>query len=113
MLRNEKKLSKTRATKEKNHNNWEGSKDSEHYPLSDVPGGSKGKECGHAGVRGQQKDGETKEWEQNDFRKAQEDDEDGKTMENRKEEGRKITGWECDRRPFDPDALTGEGKRNG
>jgi hypothetical protein len=36
-----------------------------------------------------------------------------KPMENRNEEGRKIIGWECDRRPFDPDALTGEGKRNG
>ena len=108
-----KKLSKTRATMAKNHNNREESKDSEHYPLSDVPGGSKGKKGAHAGVWGKQKDGETKEWEQNDFRKAQEDDEDGKTMENRKEEGRKTTGWECDRRPSAPDALMGEGKRNG
>jgi hypothetical protein len=90
----------------KNHNN-------EHYPCSDVPRGGEGKKGAHAGVQGKQKYRETKEWEQNDFRKAQEDDEDGKTMENRNEEGRKIIGWECDRRPFDPDALTGEGKRNG
>jgi hypothetical protein len=34
-------------------------------------------------------------------------------MEIRKEEGRKIIDWECNRRPFDPDALMGEGKRNG
>jgi hypothetical protein len=33
-----------------------------------------------------------KEWEQNYFQKAQEDDEEGKKMENRKEEGRKE-GW--------------------
>ncbi len=97
----------------KNHNNEEGSKDPEHYPLSDAPGEGKGKQGAHAGVRGKQQVGETKEWEQNDFWKAQEDDEDGKTMENRKEEGRKTTGWECDRRPFYPGALTGEGKRNG
>ncbi len=55
MLRNEKKLSKTRATKEKNHNNWEGSKDSEHYPLSNVPGG--GKKGAHAGVGASKKTG--------------------------------------------------------
>ena len=89
----------------KNHSNVEESKDSEHYPLSDVPRGGKGKKGAHAGVLGKQKDRETKEWEQNDFRKAQENDEDGKAMEKKKEEGRKITGWECDRRP--------EGKRNG
>ncbi len=71
-----------------------------------MPGGRKGKKGAHAGVRGKQKDWETKEWEQNDFRKAQEDDEDGKTMENRNEEGRKIIGWECNRKSFDPDALT-------
>jgi hypothetical protein len=47
------------------------------------------KKGAYAGVRGKQKDRETKEWEQNDFRKAQEDDEEGKKMENRKEEGRK------------------------
>jgi hypothetical protein len=40
-------------------------------------------------VRGKQKDGETKEWEENDFWKAQEDNEEGKKMENRKAEGRK------------------------
>ena len=97
----------------KNQNNGEESKDSEHYPLSNAPGGRKGKKGAHAGVRGKQKDQETKEWEQNDFRKAQEDDEDGKTMENRKEEGRKIIGRECNIRPFDSEALTGEGKRNG
>jgi hypothetical protein len=70
-----------------------------------------------------------KEWEQNDFWKAQEDNEEGKEMENRKEEGRKEEcqrpfdpelieeskriGSECNRRPFDPDALMEEGKRNG
>jgi hypothetical protein len=36
----------------KNHNNGEETKDSEHYPLSDVPRGSKGKKGVHAGVRG-------------------------------------------------------------
>jgi hypothetical protein len=45
MLRNEKKLSKTRATMEKNHNNREGSKDSEHYPLSNTTGGAKEKKA--------------------------------------------------------------------
>ena len=108
-----KKSSKTRATMAKNQNNGEESKDSEHYPLSDAAGGRKGKKGAHAGVRGKQKDRETKEWAQNDFWKAQEDDEDGKKMENRKAKGRKRIGWECDRRPFYPGTLMGEGKRNG
>jgi hypothetical protein len=56
-----------------------------------MPRGRKGKKDAHAGVRGKQKDWETKEWEQNDFRKAQEDDEEGKKMENRKKKaGRKT-----------------------
>ena len=76
----------------KNQNNGEESKNSEHYPLSNAPGGRKGKKGAHAGVRGKQKDQEMKEWEQNEFRKAQEDDEDGKKMENRKAEGRKRIG---------------------
>lgn len=59
----------------KNHNNGEGSKDSEHCPLSlsDAPGGWKRKKGAHTGVWGKQKDREMKEWEQNDFQKAQED----------------------------------------
>ena len=113
----------------KNHNNEEGSKDPEHYPLSDAPGEGKGKQGAHADVQGKQKDREMKEWEQNDFWKAQEADEEGKKMKTRKEEGRteeegrrfdpelieesKRIGSECDRRPFDLDALMGEGKRNG
>jgi hypothetical protein len=68
ILRN-KKQSKTRATLAKNHNNGEESKDSEHFPLSDVPRGRQGKKGAHAGVRGKQKDRETKEWEQNDLPK--------------------------------------------
>ena len=55
-----KKLSKTSATMAKNQNNGEESKDSEHYPLSDAPGGRKGKKGAHAGVPGKQKDWETK-----------------------------------------------------
>jgi hypothetical protein len=54
MLRN-KKLSEPRATMKKNYNNQEGSKDSEHYPLSNAPWGE-GKKGAIAGVQGKQKD---------------------------------------------------------
>ncbi len=58
----------------KNHSNVEESKDSEHYPLSDVPRGGKGKKGAHAGVLGKQKDRETKEWEQTGWKDSEKEE---------------------------------------